>query len=316
MRKPIKVVPREDVFRMYWMITDFCNHHCHYCPKHLNLGFYATGEKPGFPSDDEIKMFLNKLETISKDRRIAVQFGGGEPTLHPMLPEIINTIKSFRDDNYVGIVTNGSRTGDWWEKVLPLNSVSISLHPEYTKTDRALKTAKIIRDSDTPLNFNLALDTVHWDRVQEMYYEFSEEFPGVVIPKILNYLDTPTRANREYTQEQWTWIRQTMKDNKFARTKNFPLSDLHFDDGSIENWSLVEWTANEWHQFKGWKCRAGYDGVNIRPSGEVLAGICDVQTLGRLDSFELLDEPLICPKDNCPCPADLLMEKWAVDTTL
>lgn len=310
MTAPYKVTTEKSAFRIYWLLTDFCNHHCYYCPSHLNKGSYATGEKPGFPTDKEIETFLDNLPELLGDRKLHMAIGGGEPTLHPMLPTIIKRVKEIDPDCLLSLTTNGTRSSSFWKSILPLTSINMSLHPEYLELkDRMLENARIIKESGTNLAFNLSLDPTRWEIVKDLYETFSSEFPGVVLPKILNYLATPSRSNYKYTDNQWIDIKKWISENTQPRNKNFITVKLHFDDNTTENFDLAKWTMNGWNKYKNWECNSGYDGINIRFNGEVTNSICGVEILGRIDSFRLKDKPIICPYEYCACPLDLFMTK-------
>lgn len=312
MPQPYKVTEDIAVFKIYWILTDFCNHHCYYCPPIINTGDYATGRKSGFPTDQEIETFLTNLPEVIGNRKFHLAIGGGEPTLHPMLPTIIKRIKEISPNANLSLVTNGTRTLSYWKSILPLTSVNMSLHPEYTELkDRMLENARIIKDSGAALAFNLSLDPSRWDIVKDLYETFSQEFPGVVLPKVLNYLNTPTRGNYEYTDEQWIDIKKWTAENSQppSNIKNYPPAKLHFDDNTTQPYNLAKWTINGWNKYKGWECNSGYDGINIRPNGDVTNSLCNVEKLGRIDSFKLKDKPLICPVEYCACPLDLFMTK-------
>jgi MoaA/NifB/PqqE/SkfB family radical SAM enzyme len=309
MPQPCKVTEDVAVFKIYWTLTDFCNHHCYYCPSQLNSGDYATGRKLGFPTDQEIEKFLDNLPTLIGNRKFQLAIGGGEPTLHPMLPAIIKKVKEITPNANISIVTNGTRNSNFWKTILPLNSITMSLHPEYIELkDRMLENAKIIKESGTLIAFSLSLDPTRWDIVKDLYETFSEKFPGVVLPKVLNYLYTPTRGNYEYSKEQWEDIKKWTAENWQPRS-NTITTKLHFDDNTAQLFNLAKWTINGWNKYKGWECDSGYNGVNIRPNGEVVNSLCNVETLGRIDSFKLKDKPLICPYEYCACPLDLFMTK-------
>ena len=82
MKTPIKIT-QEKTLMVYWILTDFCNFSCNYCPDFLHSGDFATGKKLGFPTDEEIFKFIDQLQHISETKKIKlqVQFGGGEPLI-------------------------------------------------------------------------------------------------------------------------------------------------------------------------------------------------------------------------------------------
>ena len=302
---------------VYWMITDFCNFRCNYCPSVLHSGNFAQGRKKGFPTRSHIEKFLSilKSEVEKYDLSLNVQFGGGEPTLHPMLPEIIAELKTF--SNTIGITTNGSRGISWWEKVWPIDNVTISLHHEFTKIDKVNELATwIMKSKNTSLQFNLSCDPNHWDASMGLYNSLEDYLKPFVSPKVLNHIGTDFKELFNYTPEQ----RQIIKnlDKKNIRTiMNREASIIKFDNGATSGTtSLAEMTINEWNRFKDWKCYIGKEGLLVNFRGEVYAGVCQVKLLGHMISWELMEEPITCPFQYCACPGDLRSSKFKDQETI
>jgi MoaA/NifB/PqqE/SkfB family radical SAM enzyme len=179
---PVAVSCEEPELYVYWTLTDFCNFSCNYCPSFLHSGEYHKGVSQGFPTDDQIIAFVDKLEGLAKTRRLEVVLSGGEPTLHPMLPYIVSRL---RDKCFLAITSNGSRGNDFWEKLLPISAVQLSIHPEFTKANKINSLSRIIVDSGTLLTYNLSCDPNNWEKMMELYDALEDEFKEFVVPKIL-----------------------------------------------------------------------------------------------------------------------------------
>lgn len=309
MKKPVSIRPSEPNINVYWILTDFCNFKCNYCPEHLHSGKFATGKVPGFPPYEDVVVFMDKLKTtISNGTHLNLQFGGGEPTLHPNFLDIIKYMSA--DNVHVGVTSNGSRSEEWWAESLPyLDNVTISLQHEFTKIEKINQIARLIIDSDTHLMFNLSCDPASWDSVMKLYNDLDTDLKSYVTPKVLNYLDT-TKENYTYTDEQRKWIKSHTSAPKAS--KKFINSIIEFDDGSKEDMLLSRVTINNWNQFKGWKCSTASQSLMIDYSGHVSAGICGAKALGNLKDAKIDEDFLYCPFDYCPCPSDLRAEKYKV----
>lgn len=307
MKQPIRIVHNQKILNVYWILTDFCNFKCNYCPDVLHNGEYATGKSPGFPTYSDITIFMDKLKSlVANGTYLNLQFGGGEPTLHP---HFIDILKYMIGENvYLGVTTNGSRSDEWWHEALPfLDNVTISLHPEFTKIDKINSIAKYILDSDINLMFNLSCDPARWDKVTTLYNNLDISIQHLATPKVLNYLDG-SKENYKYTDEQQSWIKNHMGRPKSS--DKFLNSIMHFDDGSSENLLLGRVTINKWNAFKNWSCKVSSQSLMIEYTGEVYAGICKVKSLGHITEFELNDSSINCPFDFCPCPNDIKAEKY------
>ena len=310
MKKPIKITHSKPTINIYWILTDFCNFKCNYCPDFLHSGNFATGKTQGFPSYSDIVIFMDKLkEMISDGTHLNLQFGGGEPTLHPNFLDIIKYMNA--DNVHIGVTTNGSRSEEWWEGALPfLDNVAISLHPEFTKIDKVNSVSKHIVESGTAIMFNLSCDPARWDRVLDLYNNIDDSIRPYVTPKVLNYIGTTTKKNYTYTDEQTTWIKTHMGSP--IPSENYVNSLIHFDDGSVENFFLGKLTINNWNEFQGWKCKVASQSLMINFAGGVKAGLCNAKSLGRLTEFKIDKEDITCPFKYCPCPNDIKAEKYKI----
>ena len=312
MKKIVEIKKSQNQFYMYWTLTDFCNFKCHYCPSHLHSGKFARGYRPGFPTNDEINTFIDRLiQRHLRGRELYMVISGGEPTLHPMFETIIERLAPY---GFICVNTNGSRPFEWWSnlKVLP-QQVTISLHPEFSKMDKINDLARFLLDKNIELQFNLSCDPAYWEETVALYNALREDLKGYAIPKVLNHLES-TRENYEYTAEQRAWI-NTKQILHFMNRPKRPVEfrntpDMIFDDGTRQKLTNIsELTITNQHDFKGWLCSAGSASVNAHFDGQVWASICKITALGRLESFELLDAPVTCTKNYCTCPGDIVLDK-------
>jgi organic radical activating enzyme len=308
---PVAVFCKEPKLSVYWMLTDFCNFSCNYCPSFLHSGKYHKGISQGFPTDEQIISFLDKLEDISKTRKLMITLSGGEPTLHPMLPYIISRL---RDKCELALTTNGSRGDDFWKEILPIAAVQLSLHPEFTKSSKVNSISRIIVDSGTALRYNLSCDPNNWEKMMALYNALDDEFKPLVTPRVLQQWGGEiNRTSYTYTKEQSEWISDTIKKYRSINKESDAGSKLIFSDRSIISANKIGTIiSNEWHNFKGWKCNVGSESINTTYSGDVFAGVCGSKFLGKIDSFELFDEYIICDRHRCTCLSDIGANKQKV----
>lgn len=316
MNKIIEIKKPIDTLYIYWTLTDFCNFKCNYCPGTLHDGLYANGTKPGFPSDDQINVFLDNL--ISKHlrgRKLYMIISGGEPTVHPMFSTIIEKLAPY---GFIGVNTNGARHYEWWSKlrVLP-QLVTISLHPEFTKIEKINELSHYLLRQNVEVNFNLSCDTKHWDQTVNLYNLLDDVLKPMAQPKVLNYLGTSDRDRYEYSQDQETFmdIVQARYDVFRKGRGMLPSANdraiMTFEDGTTKPvTNIAELTMSRLNHFYQWKCSAGNSGINVNYDGNVWAGICKIQNLGRLENFTLLDKYIDCTRKFCPCPGDLRLNKY------
>ena len=86
---------------MYLEVTTECNMRCKHCcmdSKRVGKGKYM-----------DMRTFYRATSLLSQGEEYYHTVGGGEPTLHPHIVEIIGSLLMFHPYNNVGIVTNGTR---------------------------------------------------------------------------------------------------------------------------------------------------------------------------------------------------------------
>jgi organic radical activating enzyme len=308
-RKIIEIKNNNNDIFVYWILTDFCNQSCIYCPPNLHVGSYANNVKPGYPTDEEIDLFIDKLIEHSTDtgKKLVVCLSGGEPTLHNKIGNIISRLDPY---GLVLMMTNGTRSVNWWKTLTTLPyQVIITLHPEYydSKKNKINELARFLIERGTEIRFNLMCYPAMWDKVMSMCNDVDEDLKPLIIPKVVQIQTTYQRESHEYTQEQLEFIKTypTLLKSRYPRN-NMAV----YSDNTLEPlWPNKIMAKNE-HEFFGWKCSAGSEGIFAFANGEVKAGICGARSIGRLSDFKFLDEYLTCLRPTCTCPGDISLNKY------
>ena len=307
MKEIIEIKNLNNEIFVYWILTDFCNQHCTYCPSSLNLGTYANSSSS--PNDSDIDLFLDKLIATQQQtqKRLVVNISGGEPTLHNKFADIIERL---HDCATITVTTNGARSVGWWQ-ALPKQPqlVILSLHPEYydSKKLKINQLCEFLKNSGVAIQFNLMCHPGMWDTVMEIVNDVDDRFKPFIIPKVVQDQDTFNRDMYSYTSEQLDFI------------KNYPTkldSNISWDvqavysNGDTNRVIPNTIMAEGLHYFHNWRCAAGSEGICIYANGEVRAGICNARLLGTISNFNLLDEYLTCPRPSCVCPGDIFLNKY------
>jgi organic radical activating enzyme len=298
---------------VYWTITDLCNFECSYCPSALHSGDFAKGKKPGFPSDEEIRTFLNNLVTKhAVGKFLQVCLSGGEPTIHPMYGEIVDAIKPH---GIIETITNGARPLTWWQNLPALpDKVTMSLHPGFTNIDKVNSLGEYLLDNECAVQFNMMCDPDQWEEVQALYNKLTDRLKACVNGKLLTEHSglSTDGTPYAYTAEQLDYI-SSKKSNSSKVEQKFSDVDRRVfivEDGTervmTHPFELINANKNK---MKGWHCSAGKEGIAIHFNGKVYVGNCRIAELGRLDSFELLDQDVICPRQYCKTAADIQLPK-------
>ena len=272
----------------------------------------ASGKEPGLQTDEDIDKFIDYIIKVAKEKNmlLVVSISGGEPTTHKKYPEIVERLKPF---GFVDTVTNGARPLAWWKSLPQLpHNVMMTLHPEYynAKQFRINELSEFLIDSGVVVTYNLACDPLHWDTVLEIANNIDDKFRHRIFPKPIFDFDLGGKPMRKYTDEQVQFMKSFTPN--VEHHLDYPYSTKAFSDGTISRINANKLAAQEMNRFRGWKCSAGVKGIDVRANGKVYAGICAAQLLGTIADFKLLDDYIICPKNHCPCPADINLDKYLI----
>jgi hypothetical protein len=310
MKKLIEIQREVETLYIYWTLTDFCNFKCSYCPDDLHAGEYSRNQRPGFPTNEEIDIFLDSIVNKHlQGRFLNMTISGGEPTLHPMFK---NIIAKMNPHGSVEVITNGSRSVEWWQDmaVLP-NKVTISLHPEFSNLDKINELGLFLLENNIDLMFNLMCDPANWDWVVNVKNLLDTKLHGHINAKILTDHKNPMTDGKpfSYYEDQLAFIK--------ASQSRIPNSDRRkyvyaiYDDGTRKGLEAFAVINNNEHRFTGWTCSAGRSGYRVHFDGYVYAGICSIKKLGKLDNFVPGTTDLVCTKIYCKTPGDINLSKKA-----
>ena len=107
-----KVTPRYNAFNFEINIVDHCNLNCQCCDHYSPL---VKREK--YLAIEDYEKYLKRLQelfgTNNEKCHVVIQLTGGEPTLHPELPDFLRLSRKYFPDGHVGLVTNGIKLLDW-----------------------------------------------------------------------------------------------------------------------------------------------------------------------------------------------------------
>jgi hypothetical protein len=314
MEKLIEIKNSNNSIYVYWILTDFCNQHCTYCPPNLNNATYAT--KPDFITDADIDRFIDKLIDTKKktQKKLIIAIAGGEPTTHSKFSDII---KRLHDHATIEVITNGTRSVKWWSELPALPDLTVlSLHPEYydAKKIRINELCDFLTENNKVIQFNLMCHPTLWRETMSIFNDIDEKYRQFIIPKVIQNMDDIDH-NRErriynYSIEQLDFIKNHRYNIKMHNKSRLDSISVYADTAS-KKCNPNALMAQKQHYFKNWKCSAGSEGISVEPDGKILAGICGAKKLGTIQtSFEFLDDYLDCPRIDCVCPGDIVLNKY------
>ncbi len=265
-----------------WGMHYQCNYRCSYChaPK---------PEKPLFDQDQKnLASYLDANDWIriwtdiyKRYGRCRIRLDGGEPSIYPSFTELvaglsklhllqINTNLSFDVEEFAGKVSS--------DRV----RIDASLHPEYVTPEdfqRKISTLK-------KYNFKIVVSIVGYPPFLDKIEEYKKPFDGMGVAFII----LPFYG--EYNGKTYP--------DGFARNE---VSEIYKVDETSK--AVLSWKKGEDKTTKGRICRMGQMYGRIYPNGDVYRCCANGGTLNlgniHKGTLQLLDEPLYCDCDDCPC---------------
>lgn len=296
-----------------WQLSNHCNYSCNYCSPEL------YGNTSGWPDPDSaIKFFADVHKHINPHDKM-ITFTGGEPTLWPKLFYFLENIQNYE----IGIVSNGSRTLRWWEKLNKLNKVThltISVHLEYADVDHIGKVIEIMSEHTgvavlillSPEDPQKAINFV--ERLRD------KDLTCRIFLKAVAHRWDGDNTPYEYTQDVLDYV-----DNWYywKKNSNAVKSKLGYDwviDGKpAEVGTGHKLVIQRKNTFKGWHCNIIRNRLNIRINGDVFGASCKTAgkyCIGNINTGLQLDAipnlPIVCENDFCPCVPDIKIPKEKV----
>lgn len=311
-KKLIQIRQTERVMQLTWVINNICTNHCDYCPPTLHAG------KNHHYEWEKAKSFITRL--INHYPEIHCSISGGEPTVSPFFPELVNMF--YEAGHTVGITTNGSRNARYWAEIAPkLSYICFSYHPSHHDPELLNK----VRASAeyTQCSVRVMMDSRYWGQSMQFYKECLD-IPYITVEPVRILPEMADRhVGDDYTDEQNKWLSTTpvrQPKIKVMHTANptwrsgKTQSSFYYDDGSIDLWGDTNYIISSGqNDFRGWACNIGLESLFVHFDGWVKKGNCyQGGTLFHIDQHENYDLPMnaeLCTQKICHCGTDVLISK-------
>jgi MoaA/NifB/PqqE/SkfB family radical SAM enzyme len=263
--------------RIEWNMLYKCNYRCPHC---IFEGKWQEYEKRNrFASVAEL---LEIWKKIFKDHgRGEIIVTGGEPFLYPNFIELIKELSQIHYP--INISTNSS--GDlkrFVEHVSPKRvSLTLSFQPEFDRIEAVLERKKFLKRSGF----------------------YSDYINFCAYPSYLDKL------------EEYTTKAALEEEHLKVIPYNGIYNGINYPDGYTDKEKKMLGMNIKWEQNvrkKGTLCAAGQKSALIYPDGNVsrCGQIGEKLVIGNIfeRGFHLLEKPMICDADICPCAAAIPVE--------
>ena len=307
-KKLIAIVQAPKAMQLTWVINNICTNACDYCPKGLHEGKNHHYEWAN------ARRFVNEL--LSKHEHININIAGGEPTLSPHLPDLV---QMFYDSGHtVTLTTNAVRSPRYYEEIAPyINGISFSFHPSFE--DAGFKEKVAAANECTNTSVRVMMDTRYWDRCVEMYrYYLNKNNISVEAVRLQDW-NVGNTLGRNYTAEQDKWIQdhpcRPVKQTKSGVSLGV---EYHWDDGTVDKdaSNTVNIINAGLNDFRGWSCDIGLESLFVYYDGNIQRANCGQGTPSRIigninnpESIQWPTLPEICVQRECHCVTDVIITK-------
>lgn len=291
-----------------WCLGNTCNFSCTYCPEDLH------NAKNPWPELQTAIHFVNKILDVHSTKNIYIELTGGEVTLWK---DLFSFAEYCRSKNIkIGIISNGSRTLEYWEKLIPkIDHVCLSFHAEKGNADHYYEVVKLASLS-IRTHTNFMMHPEKFNTVLELAFRI-KDIPNIsmaVQPLVIDFKDTLY----SYTSTQLKVIDQQhemlVKHIKYDKSYEYYRGAMEMvDEGvtrkKISPQRLISLGVNNW---QGWMCYAGVEQLVVNMDGEIFRGWCLVGgKMGHIsdETLKLSADPVLCDKTFCHCNFDIMSTK-------
>lgn len=297
---------------IHWDVSTQCNFKCTYC--------YAMKEYgDDWGKIDDWKKQQQVIKSISR-AKLPVFLGllGGEPTMHPHYPELIDkcldAVKKHPDGRLY-ITTNGSNKNEIFQEHRYDKNLYFlfSFHSEYEfKYKKGFKIllenieTAVNRGFKVKVNVMLHHNKKFWEKTHKFVDELEKFGDKINIHPHFLYADGDVHKLENYSDNFYT---------EFERFKDYP-DYFIFEKASGEKKVFNDYNIfkNEFSNFKGWDCwnnnyEISYTGrvhrVCFEESKDLLMNPFFFRDISRIC-------PVSCPHSNCNCDGLLKIYKEKV----
>ncbi|MEI0747255.1 radical SAM protein [Brachyspira pulli] len=316
-----------DFLDINWHILYECNYKCSYC-------FGSNTLTKDFISIDKLKHAVDQVFKINVNQYNFTLLGG-EVTFYPYFLDLVEYIYSFNKNISMLLITNGSKSIDYFQKLLSLikdNSFLcvLSVHLEYASLEHIKELIKLFNKNNRKLALNFMVHPALVDKTKEYFDELAKfRYDYIFDINLMELREPPEFSNvdKRYTKELFDWIDNSRNllqnnnykiNNEFYSDKIFPNSYFTLDKNyNNKNISIDHNIAirNNLKNFNGFYCLGGTTLINILPNGDYSGGICgNLPILGNIYENEIdiikIINPIQCHLSQCGCDANDRINKY------
>lgn len=291
-----------------WCLGNTCNYRCSYCPESLHSGNFKW-------VDYELAIgFCNKLIEHYKNinQKIEFLFTGGEPTMFHDFPILLKELK--KANCTIGVISNGSRSLNWWQDNLKLfDNVILTYHSEYAEIYHFIELINML-SNEVNLHISITMLPSNFDECFKTAKLISESTSNASIS--LKPLLKDFGVNMyDYDNNQLN----VLNSFKFNNSKKYPstrgMMKEIYSDKEIIKYKAVDFILKDKNHWKNWHCNIGIELIYIDYKGDVYRGTCKqggkITNIFNYENFSFPTDAILCSKETCHCLADIMTSKYS-----
>jgi MoaA/NifB/PqqE/SkfB family radical SAM enzyme len=316
----------DNIVKIEWFIGLLCNFSCSYC---------AEFSRSGFAEKEKILHGVRLLKKKLTERTPLILLGGGEPSIHPDIFEIVKTMHS---NNFkVSMISNGSRAPqDYLDLLNYMEGITFSVHFEQ-KYEKTLKTIDLVKNtinktSEKYLQINVMMVPGYFNEAKEVVSYLEKNNIDYIIRRIRPLIDEksnpilPTRVIDRQIHEKDSdifdknkndWGYYSSDEIEYLNSRVYTVKQNSEEIWGVDSNEIERTFSNsneislrKLNKFKNWTCNIGIERLHIYNDGSVYRNTCKVGgKLGNIyEDFEIPSKPVVCTKDVCTCA-------WAINVS-
>ena len=219
-----------DNLTVTWDVGRRCNYDCTYCPPHRHDNFSPHADLDTLKKTGQfIFDYSNLLMKYKKNKKVNINFTGGEPTNNPnFLPFgewLQQTWKENYQDNYhlsLTITSNGAFGPKMAESVCQnYGFMTVSYHAEAHPNlkKKVIENIYYLHGHNFPIKINVMFHAEYWDECKELCMQLERDGIGYVPRMIGEHEDSRNSYAHRYTDAQLQWMKDYWADKNAALNK-------------------------------------------------------------------------------------------------
>jgi len=292
-----------DPFPVDFRLNSKCNYNCWYCKDMKNNSY------------NDCVVDLDRLTNFVKalNRRCAFFIYGGEPTLHPQILDVVQTIKNAMTvESTVGIQTNLSLSVDMIQSLRAIDpNLVLSVTYHHNECDFKEFLGKCVLAKDLVQHITVMYQSEFADDILTKYKYLNMIFPKKGVSELFPIMGS-FNENLEHSYKEMDSFYLDKKALSISSSVGYSGSDLTatLEDGTSFKTNPNELWKNRENNFKDMMCNCSVDSITIDYDGSVYKCFNEIFDSSCKSSYNLFtdDNPedylksltaMKCPYERC-----------------